>query len=116
MKYVFQFGLIMTFCFAGELLYRFLPFPIPASIYGLLLLLLCLKLGIVKLSQVKTTGNYLVAILPIMFVPAAVGVMLLWDELASMIVPVFLAAVPVTILVLGTSGRVTQWLISKREE
>ena len=53
MKYVFQFSRILAFCLAGELLHALLPLPVPASIYGLLLLLLALKLGFVKLDQIR---------------------------------------------------------------
>ena len=52
MDLIFQFLRIMVFCFAGELCHNFLPLPIPASVYGLLLLLAALKLGWVKLEQV----------------------------------------------------------------
>ena len=55
MDLIFQFLRIMVFCFAGELCYNFLPLPIPASVYGLLLLLAALKLGWVKLEQVIIT-------------------------------------------------------------
>lgn len=52
-KYLFQFARILAFCFLGEILHAVLPLPIPASVYGLILLLLALRFGIVKLEQVK---------------------------------------------------------------
>ena len=67
MDLIFQFLRIMVFCFAGELCYNFLPLPIPASVYGLLLLLAALKLGWVKLEQVRTA-----ALFPHRHLPAAV--------------------------------------------
>ena len=71
MDLIFQFLRIMVFCFAGELCYNFLPLPIPASVYGLLLLLAALKLGWVKLEQVRTAALFLIGIFPLLFVPAA---------------------------------------------
>mgnify|MGYP004432947441 CR=1 FL=1 len=62
MDLIFQFLRIMVFCFAGELCYNFLPLPIPASVYGLLLLLAALKLGWVKLEQVRTAALFLIGI------------------------------------------------------
>ena len=50
-----------------------LPLPVPASVYGLVLLLAALTAGIVKLEQVKETGTYLTGIFPLLFVPAAAG-------------------------------------------
>lgn len=42
-KYIFQFARITAFCLAGEVLAAVLPLPIPASVYGLLLLVAALK-------------------------------------------------------------------------
>lgn len=119
MKYVFQFFRILAVCLLGELLAELLPLPIPASVYGLILMLLALKLKILKLDQVKQTADFLIGILPLLFVPAAVGVMALWPELKAMLLPCVLAVVPVTILVMGLSGRVTQrvrLLLTRKEE
>jgi len=55
-----------------------LPLPVPASVYGLVLLLAALTTGFVKLEQVKETGTYLTGIFPLLFVPAAAGIMELW--------------------------------------
>ncbi len=115
MRYVFQTARLLGFCLAGELLHVFLPFPVPASIYGLLLLFLALCSGLVKLEQVREAGLFLVGIFPLLFVPAAAGVMELWDELGAMLVPALIAILPVTALVLAAAGRTTQALIRRRE-
>ena len=95
----------------GEILHAVLPLPIPASVYGLILLLLALRLGIVKLEQVKEVGLFLTGIFPLLFVPAAAGVMELWAEMGNIII----AIVPVTVLVLASAGRTTQALTSRRK-
>ena len=53
MKYLRQFMIILLFSFLGELLKYVLPFPVPASIYGLVLLLLHWKQGSFHLQQSK---------------------------------------------------------------
>lgn len=108
MQYVFQFSRILALCFLGEILAVALPLPIPASVYGLVLLLAALKFGIFKPEQVRDAGKFLIAVMPMMFIPAAVGVMELWDELAAMLLPCVIAAVPVTMLVMGLTAIVTQ--------
>ncbi len=108
MKYVFQFCRILLVCLLGEILAHALPLPIPASVYGLVLLLAALKLGVLRLDQVKETGGFLIGILPLLFVPAAVGVMDLWAELEAMLLPCLIAVIPVTLLVMGVSGWATQ--------
>lgn len=115
LKYIFQFCRILAFCFAGEALHFLLPLPIPASIYGLLLLLAALRAGVVRLEQVQATGQFLIAIFPLLFIPAAVGVMELWAELGAMLLPVLLALGPVTVMVMGVSGRVTQGIAHRKE-
>lgn len=115
LKYVFQFCRILGFCFLGEVCAWLLPLPIPASIYGLLLLLAALKLGVVRLDQVRESALFLTGIFPVLFVPAAVGGMDLRAELADMLLPAALAVVPVTILVMAVSGRVTQHFAKIKE-
>lgn len=99
----------------GEILHAVLPLPIPASVYGLILLLLALRLGIVKLEQVKEVGLFLTGIFPLLFVPAAAGVMELWAEMGEMLLPIVIAIIPVTVLVLVTSGHTTQALTRRKQ-
>lgn len=116
MKIMFQMARIMAFCMLGEILHVLLPFPIPASIYGLLLLLAFLLMGIVKLEQVKQAGNFLTAMFSLLFIPAATGVIELVDVLAEIWLPILIALVPVTVIVFGVSGRVTQWIAGRKKD
>lgn len=93
-----------------------LPLPVPASVYGLVLLLAALKLGWVKLEQIKETGTFLTGIFPLLFVPAAAGVMELWAELGALLLPILIAVIPVTILVMVSAGRTTQAIASRKKE
>lgn len=81
-----------------------------------MLLLAALCLGIVRLDQVREAGLFLTGIFPLLFVPAAAGVMELWAELGAMLLPVVLAVGPVTVLVLVCAGRTTQALTRRKEE
>lgn len=108
MNYIFQFCRILAVCLLGETLALILPLPVPASVYGLLLMLLALKFGVLRLDQVKDAAGFLIGILPLLFIPAAAGVMELWAELSELLVPCLIAVVPITLLVMGVSGRVTQ--------
>ena len=94
--------------FLVEFCHAVLPLPIPASIYGLLLLLAALRFGIVKLEQVKEVGLFLTGIFPLLFVPAAAGVMELGSQLMNLLLPAVLAIVPITALVMAVTGMVAQ--------
>lgn len=115
-KYLFQFARILVFCFLGEILHAVLPLPIPSSIYGLILLLLALRLNVIRMEDVKEVGLFLTGIFPLLFVPAAAGVMELWAEMGSMLLPILLAIFPVTVLVLITSGHTTQALVRRKQK
>ena len=116
MALLFQFGRILLVCFAAEVMAALLPLPIPASVYGLLLMLAALGLKLIKVDLVKQASSFFVGILPILFLVPAVGIMSLWAELRAFLLPCVLAAVPVTILVMAASGLVTQWLQRKGKQ
>lgn len=107
-KYIFQFARITAFCLAGEVLAAVLPLPIPASVYGLLLMVAALKTGLLRLEQVRETGLFLTGIFPLLFVPAAAGVMELGSQLIDLLLPAVLAIVPITALVMAVTGMVAQ--------
>ena len=115
-KYIFQFARITAFCLAGEVLAAVLPLPIPASVYGLLLLAAALKFGVLKLDQVRETGLFLTGIFPLLFVPAAAGVMELWAEMGNMLLPIIIAIIPVTVLVMVSAGRTTQAMTGRKKK
>lgn len=111
MKYLKQFAVILTMTFLGEVLHLLLPLPVPASIYGMVLLLISLMTGIIKLEQVRETGTFLIEIMPIMFIPAGVGLLDSWSSLRPILIPVLVITVVSTIFVMGISGKVTQFVI-----
>ena len=108
MKYLKQFLIILTVSFIGEILNRFVTLPVPASIYGIVIMLLCLLLKIIKLSQVKDTADFLIAIMPVMFIPAGVGLIdsygIIKDSILAYVVVTFIS----TVVVMAVSGLVTQ--------
>ncbi len=93
-----------------------MPLPVPASVYGLVLLLAALTTGFVKLEQVKETGTYLTGIFPLLFVPAAAGIMELWAEMGQLLLPILIAILPVTVLVMAAAGRTTQALTARNKK
>ena len=116
MKYLTQFLRITAFTLAGELLQRLIPLPVPASVYGLALLFAALCLGVVKLEQVKDAAGFLISILPILFVPTAVGILENWGMIKDDVLPIFLLALLSTVVTFGIAGRVTQNLRKKEEK
>ena len=116
MKYVKQFAMILLFSFAGELLNYLLPLPVPASIYGLVLMLVCLLTGIIKLDAVRDTACFLIEIMPLMFIPAAVGLMASWSVIKENLLAYLVIAVVTTVAVMAVSGLVTQGVVIRNEK
>ena len=116
MKYLTQFLRIAAFTLAGELLQRLIPLPVPASVYGLVLLFAALCLGVVKLEQVKDAAGFLISILPILFVPTAVGILENWGMIKDDVLPIFLLALLSTVVTFGIAGRVTHNVRKKEEK
>lgn len=116
MKYIKQFCIILVLSFIGEVLHALLPIPVPASIYGLLLMLGGLMSGIIKLEQVSDAGKFLIEIMPMMFIPAAVSLLDYWPVLQPVLIPVAVITIVTTVLVMGISGRVTQAIIRREKK
>lgn len=118
LKHLKQFAIILAVSFLGELLNFLIPLPIPASIYGIVLMFLFLETGLIPVEAVKETSDFLIQIMPLMFIPAAVGLLNSW----SLIQPAWLQYVAITVIstvaVMAVSGKVTQAVLraGKRKE
>lgn len=115
MKYLKQFAIILGVCLVGEGLKALLPLPIPASIYGLVLMLVALMCGLIKLEQVENTADFLIQIMSPMFIPAAVGLMDQFDSLRAILLPFVVINLVGLIITFAATGRVTQFLLSREK-
>lgn len=116
LKYIKQFLIILAVTCLGEILKYFIPLPIPASIYGLVIMLALLITRRVHLESVKETGEFLVEIMPLMFIPPAVGLMVSWEQLQPILVPTLVIIVVSTVVVMAVTGKVTDWLTKGKGE
>lgn len=116
MKFSKQFLWILLISFLGEALRALIPLPIPASVYGLVLMLAALITGVLKVEQVRGAAEFLIEIMPVMFIPAAVGLMTAWDALRPVCVPVLVITAATTVIVMAVTGRVTQAIIRREKK
>lgn len=115
MKILKQSAIIAAVCAVAELIKYLLPLPIPASVYGLLLMLAALLTGVIRPEQIETTADFLITIMPVLFVAPTIALVARLDRLASLAVPLLLVATIGTVLVIGLSGKAAQ-AVGKREE
>ena len=116
MKLLKQFGIITALSLVGEILHYLLPLPVPASIYGIILLFILLETKLIKVEAVQDISTFLIEIMPVMFIPSAVGLLESWDILKENIGIYLVITVVTTVAVMITAGRVTQGVIRRSKE
>ena len=116
MKYVYQIGIISVISFVAEMLYVFLPLPVPASVYGLLILLFLLMTKIIKPEQIEDVADWLLKIMPILFVGPSVGLIKSFDVIKGQILPLIIMCVISTIGVMIVTSVVAQAVIRMKNK
>ena len=113
MKYLRQFLLIAALSFIGELMHYIIPLPVPASIYGMVLLFIGLMTGWIHIDSVREVGKFLIEIMPVMFIPAGVGLMASWGVLSPILVPTAVITVVTIVTVMIATGWSSQIVIRR---
>lgn len=113
MKYLKQILIILTFTALGELLSFVVPLPIPAAIYGLVLLFIALLTGLVKPEKIKEVSSFLTSILTVLFVAPAVRILEYWGVIGPFAAQIIAICILSTYLVFAISALVTQRLMKK---
>ncbi len=118
MKYIKQLTIILILSLISEFLGTIIPLPIPASVYGIIILFILLETGLLKLSAVEETGRFLITALPIMFIPPAIRLIDLWDVLKPIWFICLMIVFFTTFLVMLISGKVTEFFLglTKKKE
>ncbi len=103
-------ALLLGFQFLGELVSRLTGIPVPGNVIGMALMLAALGSGLVRLSWVEEAAELLLSHLALFFIPAGVGVMVYGGLIAREWLPISLATVLSTFVVMAVTGRVAQRL------
>lgn len=115
MKYLYQFLIIAFIAFLGELCYYFIPFKIPSSIYGLLILAFCLFTKIIKLEKIEAAADFLLSIMPILFIPPAVALIEILFNIKNDILKFLIIIFITTLAVIISTGLTAEWIIKFTE-
>lgn len=108
---------ILFGCLAlGELVIYLTHIPLPSSILGMLLLTLLLKLKVIRLEWVRSISDFLVGNIGFFFVPPGVAIMLYFDIIKAQLLPIVVASVVSTVLVLAVTGWVHQFYGKAKEK
>lgn len=113
MRYLRQFLWIIGFTLAGEALHAWVPLPVPAAVWGLVLLFVALESGKLRLDSVQQCGQFMLGLMPLLFIAPAVGLIDSWPMLARVWPAVLAIILASTLVVFGVSGWVTQRLLDR---
>ena len=93
MKILKQFGVIFGVCWVSLVIEHYLPFSFPASVIGMILLLLCLLTGFLKIEHVQEKADFLLGNMAFFFVPAGVSIINYFDILKSTVLQLLVICV-----------------------
>ena len=107
MKLIKQIGIVFGTCWLSQCIEHILPIAFPASVIGLILLLILLAVKALRVEQIQDLSDFLLGNLPFLFIPAATGIMNYADVIWENLIP-FLTICVVSMIV--TYG-VTVWAV-----
>ena len=108
MKYLYQAGIVFLFTFLGEVCAKIIPIPMPAAIWGLLLLFAALCAKLIRVEKIKECSGFLVALMPVLFVAPTVNLMEQAEAMRDNLPAVIVIIVASTVLTILVTGRVVQ--------
>lgn len=116
MKILSQLAIIFSISLAGEVLAAALPLPIPASIYGIVILFALLESRVLSVDAIREASSFLITIMSMLFIPATVGLMDSFDLLKSRLAAYVIIMLVSTVVVMVVSGRCAQTIIRKEDK
>jgi len=115
-RFMVSFAIIFAISLIGELLHAYIPLPIPASVYGVLLLFLALAGKVIPLEWVESGADLLIFIMPLLFVPSVVKLVTLKSLILDNLIPLLLIIVISSVVVMVVTGKVSQWMIERKDD
>ena len=108
MKYLAQLTIILAVSLVSEALGYFIPLPVPASVYGLVIMFLLLWTKVIKLSQVENVADFFLQIMPFFFVAPTVGLVTSFDAIRGNVLWLVLMCFISTVVTIAVTGTVAQ--------
>ena len=115
MKYLYQLTIILAVSLVSEALGYFIPLPVPASVYGLVIMFLLLWTKVVKLEHVENVADFFLQIMPFFFVAPTVGLMTSFDAIKGNVLWLVLMCFVSTVVTIAVTGAVAQLIIRLRK-
>lgn len=117
MKIMYQIAIIFSVCWISQVIEALLPFAFPASVIGMVLLLLLLCTGALRMEHIREKSDFLLSNMAFFFVPAGVSIINYADVLRSSAVQLVIICLVTTVLTFGATAwsiRLTLHLMERR--
>lgn len=117
-KIIKQIGIIFSVCWISQLIEKFLPFSFPASVIGMLFILVCLLTGFLKIEHIQEKADFLLENMAFFFLPAGVSIMNYFDLLKEswlQIVIICVVSTVVTFAVTAYSVKLVVRMMERRK-
>ena len=119
MKIICQIAIIFTICWISQIVEAILPFPFPASVVGMVLLLILLLVRALKVDHIREKSDFLLSNMAFFFIPAGVSIINYFDILASNLIPLLVICLVSTLLTFAVTAwavRLTRYLMDRRKK
>ena len=119
MKIICQIAIIFTICWISQIVEAILPFPFPASVIGMVLLLILLLVRALKVDHIREKSDFLLSNMAFFFIPAGVSIINYFDILASNLIPLLVICLVSTLLTFAVTAwavRLTRYLMERRKK
>lgn len=118
-KIICQIAIIFTICWISQIVEAILPFPFPASVIGMVLLLILLLVRVLKVDHIREKSDFLLSNMAFFFIPAGVSIINYFDILASNLIPLLIICFVSTLLTFAVTAyavRLTRHLMNRRKK
>lgn len=115
MKIIKQIGIIFSVCWISQLIEKFLPFSFPASVIGMLVLLVCLLTGFLKIEHIQEKADFLLENMAFFFLPAGVSIMNYFELLKKSWLQIVLICVVSTVVTFAVTAYSVKFVIKIME-
>ena len=119
MKIIKQIGIIFTVCWVSLVIEKILQFAFPASVIGMILLLICLMAGILKMEHIQEKADFLLENMAFFFIPAGVSIINYFDVLKNSVIQLIVICVVSTVVTFAVTAYTVTFtirLMNRRKE
>lgn len=104
MKIIKELSIIMGVLYLSNVIKEVSNMPIPATVLGMVIMLILLLCNIVKPENIETVANFLLDNLTFLFVPGGVGLITSFGLIKGQVTKILIVAIITTAITVAVTG------------